>query len=184
MPGVHAACSRGSDGGAGRSPTRSAARHRREQARALLADARSLVERAFAAPAQQLLARLPVAHQRRRRAACRPRPRRSRRACTRRRGRTRRRCAIAAVEVDLGAERAQVLLHRARRGAGGAGRAVQARADHAADPQRGGIDLDRARIEREARRPAARPRAAGRSGRGTTARRAAGWRPERAGGRA
>src|SRR5690606_4237229 len=53
------------------------------------------------------------------------------------------------VEVDLRAERAQVLLDGTGRGAGGAGRTVEARTDRAADAQRRVVDLDRPRIEHQ-----------------------------------
>ena len=55
-----------------------------------------------------------------------------------------------AVEVDFGSERAQILLDRAGRRAGGTRGAIEARPDHAADAQRSRIDRNRARIEHEA----------------------------------
>src|SRR5690606_29925718 len=54
------------------------------------------------------------------------------------------------VEIDFRAKRAKILLDRAGRSARRAGGAVEARADHAADPERGGVDPDRPRIESEA----------------------------------
>src|SRR5690606_34885393 len=122
--------------------------HRRHQAGALLAHARRLVELAVVAPPKQLLARLSAPHD----------------------GRVEQfagfdfagrrplvfddqfehvAAGYASIEVDLSTERAQILLHRSCRSARGPGRAVKARADHAANAKRGRVDPDRARIERE-----------------------------------
>src|SRR6185369_11059458 len=54
-----------------------------------------------------------------------------------------------AVEVQVGIERLEVFLDRLRRGTGGAGRAVETGADHAADPQRRRVDGDRPALKRE-----------------------------------
>ena len=59
-----------------------------------------------------------------------------------------------AVEVDLRAELLEIGLHRARRGARGAHRAVKAVAREPADAQRGMVDRDRNFVERQTGRRA------------------------------
>src|SRR5690606_26120906 len=127
---------------------RDPAGHRRDEAAALLAHAGCLVEAALVAPAHKLGLRLPapldpgieqlprlalagggaaVLHDH-----------------VERVGRAHR-----SVEIDLFAERLQVLLHRARGSARSAHRAVEATADGAADAQRRLVDADRLARERQ-----------------------------------
>src|SRR5690606_9033020 len=148
QPGVHPAIAE--DRVAALAIARSgAARDRRQRPGPLLAHTGGLVEPAVVAPAEQLLAGFPVAEN----------------------GRVEqladldfagRRAFVfddqvelvtardPAVEVDFGSERAQILLDRAGRRAGGTRGAIEARPDHAADAQRSRIDRNRARIEHEA----------------------------------
>src|SRR5690606_9904606 len=118
------------------------ARNRSYQAHALLGDAGGFVELAILAPAEHLLARLPVAQD------C---------GIDELAGLdlTGRRALVfnhqvelvgagnPPVEVDFAAERAQVLLHGAGGSSGSAGRAVKTGSDDAADAERRGVHLDR-----------------------------------------
>src|SRR5690606_2898134 len=124
------------------------ARNRSHQALALLGDAGGFVELAILAPAEHLLARLPVAQD------C---------GIDELAGLdlTGRRALVfnhqvelvgagnPPVEVDFAAERAQVLLHGAGGSSGSAGRAVKTGSDDAADAERRGVHLDRPRIEHQ-----------------------------------
>src|SRR5690606_34680517 len=125
----------------------------REQAGARLVDARRRVEAAVGAPAHQLLARLSVTQE----TGVEQLPGLDFAG----------RGALVfddqiefvagrdgAIEIDFGAQRAQVLLHRAGGRAGGARRAIAALPDHAPDAQRSVVDLDRPRVQGE---PAAAP---------------------------